>query len=271
MMTQTERAPRRVPFAIKFRLLEVLRVAFVTPHMVRVTLGGKELEGFQTPAADDHVRLIFPAPGESKPLLPTLGPNGPVFPEGQPRPASRDYTPRRYDAAAGELDIDFVVHGSGPGTTWATHAKPGDFVGVGGPRSSMIVPQDFAWYLLAGDSTALPAIGRWLEELPAGAHAIVFIEVSDASEEQQFKTAARVELTWLHRNGAAPGTTNLLEKAIRELTFPPGDHFVWLAGEANTLRPIREHVYNERGTHKKWISATGYWKRNTADHHEPHD
>ncbi len=270
-MRVPERELRRVPLPLQFRLLEVRHVTWLTPGMVRVTLGGAELQGFQSPVADDHVRLFFPAPGEHKPVMPTVGPHGLVFPEGKPRSASRDYTPRRHDAASGELDIDFVVHGTGPASTWATQARPGDLLGVGGPRSSVLVPHDFDWYLLVGDATALPAIGRWLEELPAGARVIALIEVANAAEEQPFTTRTQAEIHWLHRNGAEPGTTRLLEEALRALEFPPGDSFTWLAGEANTLRVLREHLVHERLVNKKWLSVSGYWKRNTADHHEPHD
>ncbi|WP_224361200.1 siderophore-interacting protein [Hyalangium versicolor] len=270
-MAQTERELRRVPLPLQFRLLEVLRVTRLSPEMIRVTLGGPELQGFQSPSADDHVRVFFPTPGERKPLMPSVGPRGLVFPEGKPRPVSRDYTPRRHDAARGELDLDFVLHGTGPASTWATQAKPGDLLGVGGPRSSVLIPHDFDWYLMVGDSTALPAIGRWMEELPAGARAIALIEVANADEEQQFNTRAQAQVIWLHRNGAEAGSTPLLEDALRNLQFPPGDFFTWLAGEANTLRTLREYLVEERKVDKKWLSVSGYWKRNTADHHEPHD
>lgn len=133
----------------------------------------------------------------------------------------------------------------------------------------MIVASDFDWYLLAGDEAAIPSIGRRLGELPAGARAIVFIEVADASEEQRFESRARVELKWLHRNGAEAGTTNLLEKALRGLELPPGDGFTWVAGESTMLRPIREQLLTERSLNKSWTRIIAYWKRGIANHHEP--
>ena len=101
--------------------------------------------------------------------------------------------------------------------------------------------------------------------------AIVFVEVPDATEHQQFNTRANLTLTWLHRNGAEPGTTDLLEKAIRGMTFPPGDGFAWAAGESSSMHAIREHLVNERGMHKSWVRVIGYWKRDTPDHEEDHD
>ena len=267
-MEPSERVGRRGPLPVKLRLLEVKRVEELGPNMRRVTVGGPELEGFQSPGADDHVKLFFAEPGQRRPSMPVLGEHGLAMPEGQPRPASRDYTPRRYDAVRGELAIDFVLHGSGPATSWAARAQPGDFLGVGGPRGSLFVADDFDWYLLAGDASALPAIGRRLEELPARARALVFIEVADASEEQRLDTQAQASITWLHRGSAEAGTTDLLEKALRGVELPPGDGFTWVAGEAQSLKPIREHLLQERGLRKDWVKVTGYWKRGVGDHHD---
>src|SRR6516162_11123151 len=182
--TTTVRTARRVRHETKMRLLQVREVCHLTPKMVRIVVGGEALAGFISAAHDDHMKLFFPQPGQDKPILPTPSPNGPVYPEGAQRPAARDYTPRRYDVAANTLEIEFVLHGDGPATTWAARARPGDFLGVGGPRGSFIVPDDFDWYLLAGDETALPAIGRRLEELPAGTRVIAVVEVANAREQQ---------------------------------------------------------------------------------------
>ena len=104
--------------------------------------------------------------------MPEPGPDGKP-PEGVERSPGRDYTPRRYDAGRNELVIDFALHDAGPATDWAAQAEPGQQLAVGGPRGSFVVPDDFDWYLFIGDETALPAIGRRLEELRAGARAIV--------------------------------------------------------------------------------------------------
>jgi NADPH-dependent ferric siderophore reductase len=120
----TERAVRRVRHETRLRLLQAKNVEHITPKMLRITVGGDELAGFVSAAHDDHVKLFFPQPGQTKPVLPTSSPNGPLYPADAPRPAARDYTPRRYDAAAGTLAIDFVLHGDGPATSWAAQARP---------------------------------------------------------------------------------------------------------------------------------------------------
>jgi len=270
-MTMTERVTKRIRHDLKFRLVQVRRLSRITPKMVRMTLGGDDLAGFISAAYDDHAKLFFPHPGEDKPPVPARGPNGMVFPEGTVRPAARDFTPRRYDAAANELDIDFVLHGDGPATTWAAQAKPGQFLGVGGPRGSFVIPDDFDWYLLVGDETALPAIGRRLEELPAGARAVVVAEVADAGEEQRFNSRAKVDTVWIHRDGAHPGATDLLLKAVAGLTLPSGDGYAWVAAEAGTAKALRRHLVEERGLRKDWVKAAAYWKHGAAAVHETYN
>ncbi len=267
-----ERVARRVRHETKLRLLQVRNVAHITPKMVRVVLGGDELAGFVSAAHDDHVKLFFPLPGEDKPALPPLGSNGRAFAEGAPRPPMRDYTPRRYDAAANTLTVDFVLHGEGPATTWAAQAKPGDFLGVGGPRGSFVVPDDFDWYLLAGDESALPAIGRRLEELPATARALVVAEVEDAGEEQQFDTRAKLDMHWLHRHAPSGSEQELLLlEALAELPLPRGEGYAWVAAEAAVAKASRRVLVDRRGLPKDRVKAAAYWKRGAVAVHETYD
>lgn len=252
------RAPYRVRHDLRRRLLTVRQVQQLTPHMLRITLGGDELQGFASLGFDDHVKLIFadPVTGE----LPSTT-------EG-PRPPMRDYTPRRFDAVAHTLDIDFALHDAGPATQWAEQAAPGQTIGVGGPRGSMVIPMAFDGYLLVGDDTALPAIARRLAELPAGASVVVLAEVDSPDDELVFDSAANVQLTWVHRRGAAPGTTTLLLDAIKTLALPAGDFHAWVACETGAAKALRAHLINERDARPQWTKAAGYWRLGSADSHE---
>ncbi len=258
----------RVRHELKFRMLTVLRVTPVTPKMLRVTLTGNDLSGFTSSGFDDHVKLFFARHGESEPTFPTLGPGGRVHVDESARPVARDYTPRRYDAAANELDIDFAIHEAGPATRWALEAKPGSKIGVGGPRGSFVVPDDFDWYLFVGDETALPAIGRRLEELRSGAKAIVLAEVEGVSEQQIFRSAAFVTTTWLHRGAKEPGTTTLADDALSALELPDGDGFAWIACETNVAKRLRRILIERHQHPKEWLKVAGYWQRGTANAHE---
>ena len=257
----------RVRHETRTRLLEVARAEILTPHMRRIVLTGEALDGFTSLAADDHIKLFLPAAGQDRPILPTLGSNGPVFPEGALRPIARDYTPRRFDAAARELTIDFVLHGEGPAASWAARAKPGQIVGIGGPRGSFLAPDDFGCYLLAGDETALPAIARRLEELPTGSRAIVLVEIASLEEQIYLPSAASLSVTWLPRNSRT-GRTGLLLQALQGLSWPSDEIFAWLAGELSVIRELRAHLLTVRGLDSSRIRASGYWRHGAASSHE---
>ena len=201
------------------------------------------------------MKVFFPPPGAERPVLPTLGANGPEFPEGEPKPDARDFTPRRFDRAAGELDLEFVLNHPArvalgrPGTCrpMARHRRP---------RGSFVVPTGFDWHLLIGDDTALPAIARRLEELPAGARVAVVMEVADRTAQIAFDTRADVHEIWRFRAEADAADGDVLLNAVRDLPLPPsGDGYVWAAGEALSMRAVRQHLTGERGVDKSRIRA----------------
>lgn len=268
MQNPSDRTVTRVRHTLKFRLLQVKQVSTVTPHLVRVTLTGPDLDDFESASFDDHIKVFFPAPGETAPVLPELGPNGIVFREDRPKPIARDFTPRRYDRAARELDLEFVLHHPGPASQWAAQACVGQTLGIGGPRGSFVIPKGFDWHLVIGDDTALPAIARRLEELPAGARVAAVLEVADFAAQIDFKTKAELYVVWRYRSD---GTANALLQAVRDLPLPAGDGYVWAAGEAVSMRAVRQHLCDERGVDKSRIRASAYWKHGAAAVHESLD
>jgi NADPH-dependent ferric siderophore reductase len=242
------------------RVMRVRRVADVTPHMRRITLAGAHLDRFD--GSNLHVKLLIPPSGLATPAWPVMGRNGiPIWPEGDERLTVRTYTIRRIDAGAGEIDIDFVRHeDAGPGAAWAERAQAGDIVGIMGPGGRGIAPAE--WYLLAGDETALPAIGRMLETLSADARGIALVEVADAGEEQAIAHPPGLSLVWLPRDGAAPGTTTSLVEAVRGVEWPDTDNvFAWAGAEFEAFRAIRTHWRRERGLDRHRHLAVAYWRR----------
>jgi NADPH-dependent ferric siderophore reductase len=182
----------------------------------------------------------------------------------------RDYTPRYWDLAKGTLELDFVLHGDGPASSWAAQATIGQKLVIGGPRGSLVVPTTFDWYLLVGDETALPALGRRIEELPQGAKIVAIIEVEDAWEEQRFQTQADLDLIYCHRNGQPAGTTDLLLEAVEKHTFFPGTAYAYVAGESAMSKRVRAHLTEQRGFHTEYVKAAGYWLLGVAAAKEPH-
>lgn len=259
-------------FPINVRALTVSRVVDVTPGLRRITLTGDQLGAFTTadgidvPALrnegfDDHVKIIVPELGESE-IRPPRQVEGHLDWTGSSE--RKDYTPRRWDPAAGELDLEFVRHGTGPAATWVERVRPGDPAFIAGPKASGLLPEGIDWLLIGGDETALPAIGRLIDDLPVDTRAQVFVEVADAAHEVPLPglDARRgVRVTWLHRNGAEPGGTDLLERAIRDAEWWPGQPYCWVAGEALTLKPIRAHLKYDRAVPLDCLEVVGYWRR----------
>lgn len=270
-MTRSDLTVERVRHPLKMRILTVARVERIAGLLARVTFTGEDLRDFVSASFDDHVKLFFPADPSQPLLLPEVGPDGIKFPDGAPRPAARDYTPRRYDAAREELDIDFVLHGDGPASTWAEQAEAGQRLGIGGPRGSFVVPKGFDWHVLIGDETALPAIARRLEELPAAAQALVLVEVPGVANEIPLPTQARATVRWLHRDGTAAGYSTRLLEAARELALPPGEGYTWIAAESAVAKAVREIMVAQHGVDKSRIRAASYWKRGAIAVHESHD
>ena len=247
----------RVTHEIKRRKLEVLRVVDLTPRMRRITVGGAQLAGFISLGSDDHVKLFFPQTTEELATLENLELSAGM--KSKTMPPMRDYTPRRYDLDTLELDIDFVLHGDGPAATWAAQARPGQWLYIGGPRGSMVVPDMFDSYLLIGDETALPAIARRLEELPANRRALVVVEVENAAEEQTLNSAASVDVIWVHRDGS----NNLLE-IVQGLSIPQDKLYAWVATETALSRKVRRVLLDTHGLNEEFVKAAGYWRLDSS-------
>ncbi|MCX4471686.1 NADPH-dependent ferric-chelate reductase [Micromonospora sp. MW-13] len=244
----------RIGYPIGVRSIRVVARQQLTPRILRLTLAGPALAGFHTYQADDHVKIVFPDPDGTR--------RDPV-PNGQgmldwprPLPTTRKYTVRRYDAAGHELDLDFVLHDGGVASTWATSAAVGDEVTIAGPPGAKAFPHHYDHYVFAVDSTALPAVGRWLDHSPADVSAHVVVEVDDAAE-RGYPLASRdgVTVTWLVRES----TGSTLAEEVRSLRLPAGRAFLFAAGEATDIRPLR--AWSRDGLDSL---ITGYWKRGIA-------
>ncbi|GAA5504027.1 NADPH-dependent ferric-chelate reductase [Deinococcus xinjiangensis] len=231
----------RVSLPLKRRRLTVKAVTDLTPSLRRITLTGADLADFETPSADDHVKLFF-------------------TPDDGGEAIGRDYTPRNFRREALELDVDFVLHESGVATTWAKQARVEDELVVGGPRGSTLVKYEFDEYLLVADDAGLPALLRRLEDLPAGAKVTVFAEVQSAAHELPTTTQAALTLRWLHRGDAAAGTTTLLQDAVGAWPQPTGTVFVWVGAERATASFIKENLL-ARGLDADTMRMTAYWTK----------
>ena len=173
----------------------------------------------------------------------------------------RDYTPRHFDPVANTLTIKFALHVTGPVADWATQACVGQTVMIGGPGGSFNIPTDFDWQLLVGDESALPAIGRRHEELPAGARVIAEVQVADPADQRVLTSATDLSLRWVVDDAG-------LRAAVRALAWPVGEGYVWCAGQARSMTTLRRSVVEKRGHSPQAIRAAAYWKRGGIAHHE---
>jgi NADPH-dependent ferric siderophore reductase len=255
--------------------MTVLRAEMVAPSMRRVVLGGAGFADFlrrdqalPQDYTDKYVKLVFLAEGFSYPDPLDLA----VVRETMPReawPVLRTYTVRWVDAAAQELAIDFVIHGSGGGEgiagPWAAAAEPGDVMHLRGPNGGFAPDPEADWHLFVGDEAGLPAIAASLEALPAGARAVAFIEVDGPADEVALATVGELELHWLHRDDAEAGSTTLLDDAVRAWPWPAGRAQVFIHGESALLKSVRPYVLAERGVARADVSVSAYWRRGTTE------
>ncbi|MFB4426469.1 siderophore-interacting protein [Streptomyces sp. QL37] len=256
----------KVGYPIGVRETEVVRTAMVGAGLLRVTLGGKGTEGFEAHAPDEHVKMLFP---DTDGTLRLPEPNGTMLRWAGSVLRSRQYTVRRYDPVSGEIDIDIALHDGGLASDWAREARPGAVMHLAGPPGGLIVPDSYDRYLLAGDITALPAIARRLEELPRSAKGWAFVEVPDAAQEIELSAPEGVEVSWLHRGDRSTAADEAFVRAVTSVTVPEGERvYVWVAGEAGQIKPLRRWVRDELGLGKADHDITGYWKRGVADFDE---
>jgi len=255
---------RRIQLTPHFRQLQVLRRERLAPHMQRIVLGGDALAGFESPAPDDHVKLFFPN-AEGAFVLPELAADGPRYPEGQAPSPARDFTPSVHDPDAGELALDFVLHGDGVASRWAAAARPGDALVVAGPRGSLLVADDYDAWVLIGDETALPAIARRLAGLPAHVQAEVLVEIPEELDRLPLPSAAQVNVTWFQRNGFDAASSTLLEDALVDFEQPDGDVYYWIALESRRARNMRQFFEEHLQVPRDSLRATGYWKAQAND------
>jgi len=271
----------RIAHDLKRRRLTVARVEKLAPGMRRVVLRGKELAGFTSLGFDDHMKLFFFNAGVTE---------------------MRDFTPRRFDAAAGELWIDFFLHDAGPAAEWAACAVTGQSLEVGGPkRSAVISPDGIDEHVLIGDETALPAIASILTDLDDTASGVVFVEVPDAGDIVDLAAPPGIEVCWLPRGHTDSGTRVI--PAVRshfgleqgEWVDPseidpdlwetptysssgepvaddgPGgtDHaglYAWIAGEAKVVTTLRRALVGVVGLDRRQVAFMGYWRHGKAEH-----
>ena len=256
-----ETAPaRRTRRVIQTRVEDVHRL---TPHLIRVVVGGEDLEGFAAGEFTDHyVKLQIPPKGAPYSAPFDADDVKARLPRDQ-WPRTRSFTVRRWDAERTLLTIDFVDHGDvGVAGPWASAARPGDGLQLTGPGGAYTPDPAADWHLMVGDEAVVPAIAASLERLRAGVPVHVILEVGGPEDEVALATPADLRVTWLHRRA---GVYDALVEAVRALAFPEGAVHAFVHGEASAVRAVRRHLVVDRGIPRDALSVSGYWKRGRTD------
>ncbi|MBT9476860.1 siderophore-interacting protein [Polaromonas sp.] len=243
------RPPRRV---------EVSRVQVLSPAMRRITFTGAELEGFAVNDPASYMKLIFPEPGQTEPTRP--------LPDGPRANTMRTYTPLAVRPEAQEVDVDFVLHGEGPASTWAAQAQIGQVLFLMGPGPGYTLPLQATAHLLVGDDSALPAFETILARLPATARVRVLVEVTSAAEQRALSSPGQLDVQWVVRGLDNSRAGQALEAALRQAGPPDARTHVYLACEAGAMRRLRELLTGELGVARGQIVGRGYWKLSTVNH-----
>jgi len=262
--------------------LTVLRTERLSPHWMRITLGGGEIDCFTHMGYDQWFRIFLPLGGdEGLERLPAKAHKLLGYlkylriPDGV-RPVMRNYSVRAFRAAVdgrgAELDVDFVLHGSaadgtaGPASRWAETCEPGESVVIIDEGLAFNPERGTDRVLLVGDETGLPAIASICATLPADATGVAIIEVPSAEDALEFGKPAGIDLRWIVRNAAdKPG-----EPALSTLTgltaaeLPASPFHAYIVGEQSLPTGARRHLVNDRGLDKHLVSFCGYWRVGAA-------
>ncbi len=236
----------------------MVRKELRTPRLARITLAGPELEGFDMGLPAASVRLLLP--GEEL-VIPHWDGNEFLYEDGT-RPPIRTLTPLRFDPSTNELDVDVVLHGGAPLSSWASSVEAGGQAAVSGTGRGYEISPTAGAYVLAGDETALPAISVLLPRLPAAATVQVHVEVAHPEARLDLPAHADATISWHVLEEGAPAGEALVQ-AVVGMPLPTGVQ-VWAAGEAASVQRIRRHLFEERGLPRSQTSIRGYWKQGRA-------
>lgn len=225
----------------------------LTPHLRRIVLGGGDLDRWETSGTpDEAVLLVIPDAAGVVDV--------PAEHNGHDYSRCRWYTVRRFDAERREMTIDVVGHDVGLATRWARRAGVGDAIGISSARSWYARPADAAWQLLLGDITAVPAIGRILEEQSESVPTTVRIEIADPRDEVALPGGDNISIEWVHNSG-----DSRLGELVRSADVPEGDGYTFVAGEAAATRDVRRYLRHECGLPAARYSVIGYWTARSED------
>lgn len=253
MTTSSARYPQRVRNELRFRELTVLRVERISAGFQRIVLGGEALDGFTSLGFDDHTKVFSLSQAVALRLRQSLRK---VLSGGGRSSGLQDYTPL-YDEARRELALDFFIHDGGVASRWAMEAREGDTLTIGGPRGSLVVPEDYACQVYVCDESGMPALRRRLESLsllPARPAVTALVSIQDAAYRDYLAHLTDITVEYV-----VGGDEQAIQTRLSQLTIPESDYFIWITGEGKTVKRLSQCF--EKGFDPHLVRAAAYWHR----------
>lgn len=257
MSEKKNRTPKRVRNELRFRQVTVAAKTLVAENFWRIDFTGDELAGFVSPGFDDHIKVFFPDAVTGELPLPEVTSDGVVWPEGS-RPISRDYTPLWFDGEKNSLTLDFYIHDGGVASQWADRAQVGDPLAIGGPRGSMIVPDDYHFQLYVCDESGLPAFKR-RKETAVGTVRKLFAFADEGSGSSYLEDLNGIEVYWLGSGNMHGERLQALLDELDTVQLPVDDYFIWLTGEGEAVKQLSDYFVTRRGCDDDFVRAVAYW------------
>jgi len=218
-------------------LTTVAEVGSLSPHMRRIVLTAPEIAERDWPLGCDIAVVL-------------AGPDG--------REVRRRYTVRSSDGD--RLVLDALLHGHGPGSSWAASLRAGEQVTFFGPRGELPLPPA-DWLLALTDESGLPAIGALAEAAEAAGRRLrVLAEIADDGE--RYPLPGNAEVRWLTRDGQPAGRPDLLIGALDGVQPGTGAGFGYLLGESRVIVAVRDALAR-LGLSRSEVYAKGYWNLNS--------
>ncbi|EOS96948.1 siderophore-interacting protein [Erwinia tracheiphila] len=261
MSEQIDHIPRRVRNELHFRPVEVISKTFIANSFYRVELGGDALNGFASHGFDDHIKVFFPDAETGICNLPEITGGGVVWKEGA-RPAARDYTPLFFNGID-RLTVDFYIHKSGLASDWAVKARPGDLLAIGGPRGSLIVPDDYQFQLYVCDESGLPAFLRRCQTMK-GKSIRLYAFAEENMGRCYLGERPDIEIFWLGSGTMYGERMKTLMTELNNLALPAKDYFIWLTGEGAVVKQLSDYFIVERQLQPDFVRAVAYWHKKNA-------
>ncbi len=222
------------------RLTHVSKIITLSPHLLRIVVAGKSLNGFPTGMEGSYVKVVLPSEDDADIKM-------------------RSYTIRSFNPESNELALDFVVNRhSGPATNWAKQAKVGDPVGIAGPGPMKMTNYEHHSYLLVGDLTSINAINGYLPRYKKDADVRVILSVPTRADIIAMDYDDTCNTEWFIEEEAAQ---TLQQRVLQTAQHMPKDTHVFLGLEARKIRALRPLLQEELGFDRLNLSAVGYWKK----------